>query len=165
MASRVPVEAPDGTAARPLTPVSSNTSASTVGLPRESRISRATMSTIELIRFFPCYGSVCLSAPLCQELAFRESAGFHQFIERLQRLEQGLHPVERPGVGSVGERFLGVRMRLHEHACDTGCHSGPRKYRHKFALTAARCALPTGKLYRMRRIEHDRASCFSHDGQ
>ena len=42
-ASRVPVEAPDGTAARPTAPDSSVTSTSTVGLPRESRISRPWM--------------------------------------------------------------------------------------------------------------------------
>src|SRR4029453_1318968 len=41
MASRLPVEAPDGTMARPKAPDSSHTSTSTVGLPRESRISRA----------------------------------------------------------------------------------------------------------------------------
>src|SRR5213593_4555009 len=40
-ASRLPVEAPEGTAARPQAPDSSWTSASTVGYPRESRISRA----------------------------------------------------------------------------------------------------------------------------
>src|ERR1035437_630214 len=51
MASRDPVEAPEGTAARPITPDSSSTSHSTVGLPRESRISRATTSTTELINF------------------------------------------------------------------------------------------------------------------
>src|SRR5688572_8011656 len=39
-ASRSPVDAPDGTAARPNAPLSSVTSTSTVGLPRESRISR-----------------------------------------------------------------------------------------------------------------------------
>src|SRR5687767_13352009 len=39
-ASRSPVDAPDGTAARPDAPPSSVTSTSTVGLPRESRISR-----------------------------------------------------------------------------------------------------------------------------
>src|SRR5690349_22227497 len=49
MASREPVEAPDGTAARPMVPDSSSTSHSTVGLPRLSRISRPTMSTIALI--------------------------------------------------------------------------------------------------------------------
>ena len=46
----VPVEAPEGTAARPSEPSSSRTSTSTVGLPRESRISRAVMSTIAVIR-------------------------------------------------------------------------------------------------------------------
>src|SRR5579863_4423040 len=40
MASCSPVEAPEGTAARPTIPPSRRTSASTVGLPRESRISR-----------------------------------------------------------------------------------------------------------------------------
>jgi hypothetical protein len=49
MASREPVEAPEGTAARPMTPDSSSTSHSTVGLPRLSRISRPTMSTMALM--------------------------------------------------------------------------------------------------------------------
>src|SRR4051812_29886535 len=45
-ASKAPVEAPDGTAARAVVPSSSRTSTSTVGLPRESRISRAPMSSM-----------------------------------------------------------------------------------------------------------------------
>jgi hypothetical protein len=45
-ASWAPVEAPDGTAARPNAPSSSVTSTSTVGLPRLSRISRPVMSMI-----------------------------------------------------------------------------------------------------------------------
>ena len=45
-ASREPVDAPDGTAARPVTPLSSVTSTSTVGFPRESKISRACTSLI-----------------------------------------------------------------------------------------------------------------------
>ena len=44
-----PVDAPEGTAARPDTPDSSTTSASMVGLPRESRISRAMTSTMALM--------------------------------------------------------------------------------------------------------------------
>ena len=40
---------PLGTAARPINPVSVQTSASTVGLPRLSRISRANISRIALI--------------------------------------------------------------------------------------------------------------------
>ena len=48
-ASCTPVEAPEGTAARPNAPDSSSTSTSTVGLPRESRIQRPRTSLIELI--------------------------------------------------------------------------------------------------------------------
>ena len=46
MASREPVDAPDGEAARPTEPHSRITSASTVGLPRESIIWRALISLI-----------------------------------------------------------------------------------------------------------------------
>src|SRR5215470_1039927 len=49
MASCAPVEAPEGTAARPTSPPSRLTSTSTVGFPRESRISRATMSMISVM--------------------------------------------------------------------------------------------------------------------
>jgi len=45
-ASWTPVDAPEGTAARPKAPSSRTTSTSTVGLPRESRISRACMNSI-----------------------------------------------------------------------------------------------------------------------
>ena len=47
-ASCDPVLAPDGTAARPKPPPASTTSASTVGFPRESRISRARIETISV---------------------------------------------------------------------------------------------------------------------
>lgn len=49
IASLSPVEAPEGTAARPMTPFSSSTSHSTVGLPRESRICRAWIDFIFII--------------------------------------------------------------------------------------------------------------------
>ena len=45
-ASREPVDAPDGTAARPMAPLPRRQSTSMVGLPRESRISRAKSSAI-----------------------------------------------------------------------------------------------------------------------
>ena len=51
-ASRLPVDAPDGAAARPITPDSKYTSASTVGFPRESKISRPIMRLI-FAMFFP----------------------------------------------------------------------------------------------------------------
>src|SRR6185312_11179088 len=56
IASREPVEAPEGTAARPIAPDSTSTSASTVGLPRESRISRARTSTMAVMRAFLLLG-------------------------------------------------------------------------------------------------------------
>ena len=50
--------APDGTAARPKEPSSKVTSTSTVGLPRESRISLALTSTIVVNIKFP-FSSPC----------------------------------------------------------------------------------------------------------
>src|SRR5947207_15432844 len=57
-ASCSPVEAPLGTAAVPLAPLARVTSHSTVGLPRESRISRAwTEITVLMVgRTLPCLG-------------------------------------------------------------------------------------------------------------
>src|SRR6187402_1247591 len=52
-ASRVPVEAPLGTAARPKEPSARVISASRVGLPRESRISRAWILVISVVMRFP----------------------------------------------------------------------------------------------------------------
>ena len=46
VASNSPVDAPEGTAARPVAPESRATSTSTVGFPRESRIWRACMRSI-----------------------------------------------------------------------------------------------------------------------
>ena len=57
-ASKAPVEAPLGTAARPNAPSSRSTSTSTVGLPRESRISRApTAAMIDMAELLK--GDVC----------------------------------------------------------------------------------------------------------
>jgi len=61
-ASRVPVDAPEGTIARPSAPDSSSTSTSTVGFPRESRTSLPCTSTIIVmprsssVRCSPNYG-------------------------------------------------------------------------------------------------------------
>src|SRR5262249_61337932 len=51
-ASCAPVDAPDGTAARPRAPSSRVTSTSTVGLPRLSRISRPTISVMAVMGGF-----------------------------------------------------------------------------------------------------------------
>ena len=52
-ASREPVEAPEGTAALPIAPLEVRISTSTVGLPRESRISRARTPAIVSSATFP----------------------------------------------------------------------------------------------------------------
>src|SRR5262249_12405559 len=63
MASREPVDAPEGTAARPMVPDSSSTSHSMVGLPRLSRISRPTMSTMALMGESLLVCRMCLLVP------------------------------------------------------------------------------------------------------
>src|SRR4051794_20195787 len=68
-ASNAPVEAPEGTAARPTVPSSSPTSTSTVGLPRESRISRATIASMV---------AMCRVAPSSKAAVFdRDPAADH----------------------------------------------------------------------------------------
>ena len=62
-ASCTPVDAPEGTAARPNAPDPSCTSTSTVGLPRESRIWRPCTREIELIRVAPLPGRSSGPAP------------------------------------------------------------------------------------------------------
>src|SRR5262245_33178412 len=168
-ASREPVDAPDGTAARPITPDSSNTSASTVGLPRESRISRATTSTMELIRPGSCSRALPLpplraSARPSQRL-LREAAPLHQRIDFLQGREQRLHQLQRPGVRAVRLGLGRVGVRLHEQPGDAGRDCRPRQHRDELPLTAARGALPARQLDRMRRVEHDRATGLPHDRQ
>src|SRR5439155_13201834 len=106
-ASREPVEAPDGTAARPKVPSSRWTSTSTVGLPRESRISRAFTSLMYAIR--PASGEK--STPRRQQRS-----------QRLRRARLGVAPHQRLGArgpeqdpGSVCEDHLaavaGVQTR------------------------------------------------------
>ena len=62
-ASCTPVDAPDGTAARPTAPDASSTSTSTVGLPRESRIWRPCTRAIALIAVAPLPGRSSGPAP------------------------------------------------------------------------------------------------------
>src|SRR5690606_31105781 len=111
MASRVPVEAPEGTAARPRVPSSSRTSASTVGLPRESRISRARIALIFAIVLYLLSRMVLL-----QQILLQESLLLDDGIQLLEGNQQGLHLPQRPGIGPVAERLVRVRMGFHEQA-------------------------------------------------
>src|SRR3954470_2978909 len=113
IASREPVDAPDGTAARPIVPLSSSTSHSTVGLPRLSRISRPTMSTIALIST----PGLCSNLPgatvpagiartgSAREVVLQQRLRLDHAVERQKLFEQRLHVLERHGVRAVGQRM------------------------------------------------------------
>src|SRR5581483_8090157 len=96
VASNSPVEAPDGTAARPRAPESSATSTSTVGLPRESRIWR------------PWMRSMTGKGPgFCQRPPRRRSRG-----------GAGSAPLPRParGGGEAPRRRAQGELRVHPRA-------------------------------------------------
>src|SRR4051812_11660785 len=103
-----------------MTPDSRSTSASTVGLPRESRISLATTSTIELMSVPFFSGYLCSSGALRRDAVFRESPALHYTIQLEKRLEEFLHHAQRPRIGPVRKRLGGIRMRFHEDPRDTG---------------------------------------------
>src|SRR5882762_3265226 len=91
-ASRDPVEAPEGTAARPTTPECSTTSASTVGLPRESMISRPRISTIRLIGILRAgYAGIDVS-----KQGFLERLLFHRPVQFLERVQERGHAIQGP---------------------------------------------------------------------
>src|SRR5450432_2137629 len=161
IASRDPVEAPEGTAARPIVPDSSSTSHSTVGLPRLSRISRPTMSTMALMLFLWKENVESKGAELVLEKALR----LGDPIERDELLEQGLHVLERHRVGAVGHRVLRIRVRLHEDARHADRDRSARQHRNEFALPTRRRALAAGQLNRVRCVEHDRRVRLAHDRQ
>src|SRR5574337_829336 len=128
MASREPVEAPEGTAARPITPDSSSTSHSTVGLPRLSSTSRPTMSTMALMVFLcdaevqgiqktvrpafkrqmpaASHSLVAITVMQCRpsggEMVFEKTAFLGNGVQCHQGFEQRAHVVQRHGIGPVG---------------------------------------------------------------
>src|SRR4051794_35071385 len=116
MASFEPVEAPDGTAARPDTPDSSTTSASMVGLPRESRISRAMTSTMALMLLTLQAGLFSFVGGVRHQIGFGEPVPLARAIDLDQRFEQRFHARKRPRVGSIGQRPFRRGMCFHEHA-------------------------------------------------
>src|SRR6218665_365310 len=272
MASRLPVEAPEGTAARPITPDSSSTSHSTVGLPRLSSTSRPTMSTMALMVFLPVFATgqlepagdysycfysksgswqpsaqtmrttaaslraalalrysgrslkACAAATLgnfsttvrpgspappstctctlpprthtcapwvcmaCSygpgsvtvmeammpalrmvfsgsEAVFEKAVALGDAIERHPRFQQGLHMLERHGVGPVRQCPVRVGVGFHEDAGDPCGHGGAGQHRHHFALAATAAALAAGQLHAVRGVEHHGGAAGAHDGQ
>src|ERR1700691_3844669 len=105
MASCSPVEAPLGTAARPL-PCSVCTSTSTVGLPRESRISRAWTAVISLMRGLQRRGGRARSITPCAT----------RLRCTVQRAPAGADVFERRDPtrgGKAGEERLAIAARRH----------------------------------------------------
>src|SRR5580765_1867082 len=97
IASREPVEAPEGTAARPIVPLSSSTSHSTVGLPRLSRISLPTISTMALIRGLQVLNSA-------GKIVLEQRLRLDHAVDRGELLEQGAHVLQRHRVRAVAHR-------------------------------------------------------------
>ena len=90
-ASWAPVDAPDGTAARPTEPSPRTTSTSIVGLPRESRISRASTTSI-VVSHRRAHARVRPSSsgrlPRRRRLAIQEHGDARQ-LAALEELERG----------------------------------------------------------------------------
>ena len=100
-ASRSPVDAPDGTAARPNAPPSSVTSTSTVGLPRESRISR------------PCTLAIFIEC-LRVRIARLDARSRTESCSVCSTCVSVRHVLDAPSAASIGvrlgrERFLAER--------------------------------------------------------
>src|SRR5579884_3342466 len=117
-ASKVPVEAPDGTMARPLAPLDRNTSASTVGLPRESRTWRPTTVSMAL--------TVWLLLLVLKKL--QRPRGWGRLCARLGPLPQGVEggQVEalQRGAGLGGQPLHG-----HESPAELGAGGPQRRLR------------------------------------
>src|SRR3954447_7928027 len=140
-ASCVPVDAPEGTAARPRLPSSRRISTSTVGFPRESRIWRALIRSMIAIRrpprvaggasdrvqldeVRPRAGEPPRGADQDDQVAPRQAPLIHQHVAELpdhrggiarQRQEQRLHaPVE--GEASAYRLAGGKRVQRHRRA-------------------------------------------------
>src|SRR3954468_21506284 len=104
MASREPVDAPDGTAARPMVPDSSSTSHSTVGLPRLSRISRPTMSTMALIQSSSWIGSKDFQQ---EKIFLNQRLLLDPAIDRQQWLGRGFNVLQGTALGPSLMAFFG----------------------------------------------------------
>src|SRR5438552_18781266 len=130
-ASCSPVEAPLGTAARPAAPLERVTSASMVGLPRLSRISRARTEMIVLMMARTLAGD-----PLCVNARLHgEDRGLHPVAQLLPPLDRhprrgdrvADHDPDRPR--SQEEPPLGLDLErvadVHRHHAHLGCDGEP----------------------------------------
>src|SRR5690606_3419543 len=126
-ASYSPVDAPEGTAARPVNSFSRVTSTSIVGLPRESRIWRAWTASRALIWLSRLLSSgLCVTFGLGPQSEFRvdpQAPGLgHRFPEQPSDLGFRLVAVRVGGTG-IGGPFFGVELPLHLVGVDQ-CRQG-----------------------------------------
>ncbi len=136
-ASCAPVEAPLGTAARPTEPSSRTTSTSMVGLPRESRISRASMKSIVVTRASPSWRRPCWRqawSPGRGSWAEAFAAGFAE-AALAAAFAAGLGRWLRGGLGrGLGRRRLGRGLGSRGLAAGfaaalaAGFDAGPRRW-------------------------------------
>src|SRR5207245_6978833 len=120
IASFSPVEAPDGTAARPRAPLSSVTSASIVGFPRESRICRPLISRIALMLPPQAAEKDQYST---RPAPARQDAPFPDFRSGLDKILNG-DPAASPLGGA------------HRRGAPYSSHRAPRRVRLRFSLTS-----------------------------
>src|SRR5215208_1067500 len=118
VASNSPVEAPDGTAARPCVPERSSTSTSTVGFPRLSRICRACTRSIWLIGSRSSPGSVSVA------LGHADTGVVVELLVGLELVpvlavaageRRGALDATAEAVGGGAQRQLGVDLGLAGH--------------------------------------------------
>src|SRR5687767_14225186 len=113
-----------------MTPDSSVTSTSTVGLPRESKISRAAMSTIAVILLLEVSGTrgVRCSARL------GDAVDCDHGLQELGQVGEPYH------VWPVRGSVVWVLVGFHEQRRAAHGHRGTRQHRHIFALAAGAVA-------------------------
>src|SRR5204863_1888334 len=122
-----PVDAPLGTAAVPLAPLASVTSVSTVGLPRESRISRAciAMTVLILERTLPCL-RLKSNHRRANLLAQAVAIGGTEAARGYGWGDEQLDGTRTQPPGALGEDLEGV-VHIHRHDRDLGGDREPKR--------------------------------------
>ncbi|CEE66236.1 conserved hypothetical protein [Xanthomonas citri pv. citri] len=86
-------------------------------------------------------------------------------VQLHQGFEQFFHAIQRPRIGTIGQRLGRIRVGFSEQAGNADCHRSARQYRHKLALTTGTAALPARQLHRMGGVEHHRTPGVAHHAQ
>jgi hypothetical protein len=87
------------------------------------------------------------------------------FVELFDSCQQLFHLPQWPGIGSITEGFVRVRMGFHEYAGYTDCDRSAGQYRNEFPLPSRSTAKPARELHRVRGIKHHPATGLSQHSQ